>query len=56
MGNIQVVARGREWVVIQRGNLDDISTHMSLDEAIDAARAVAQEKGAKLVVPSVQAQ
>ena len=52
MGNIQIISRGAEWVVIQRGNLSDLSTHQTLDEALSVARDVAARCGAKLVPPT----
>lgn len=52
MGNIQVISRGAQWIVIQRGNLEDISAHGSLDEAISAAQAIAARRHVKFVPPS----
>jgi hypothetical protein len=51
MGNIQIVSRGAQWVVIQRGNLDDLSAHPSLDEAVNAARTIAAERKATFIAP-----
>jgi hypothetical protein len=53
MGNIQIVARGPKWIVIQRGNLDDLSAHLTLDEAIDAAHDIASRNGAKFIAPNI---
>lgn len=52
MGNIQVISRGEQWIVIQRGNLTDLSAHPTLDEAITVAREVAARCGAQLVAPA----
>lgn len=51
MGNIQVISRGAQWIVIQRGDLNDLSAHMSLDEAVNAARDIAARKSVKFVPP-----
>lgn len=52
MGNVQVISRGEQWIVIQRGNLDDLSAHRTLDEAISVAREFAARCGAQLVAPA----
>jgi hypothetical protein len=55
MGNIQVISRGAQWIVIQRGILDDLSQHASLDEAIAAARNIAAQRNAKFIAPRLEA-
>jgi pantoate kinase len=52
MGNIQIISRGEQWVVIQRGNLNDLSAHPTLDEAMTVARDVAARCGAQFVAPA----
>lgn len=54
MGNIQVVSRGAQWVVIQRGNLEDLSLHTSLDEAVAAARRIAAQRNAPFIAPRLE--
>ena len=52
MGNVQVISRGEKWIVIQRGDLNDLSSHPTLDEAISVAREYAARSGVQLVVPT----
>ena len=49
VGDIQVVSRGTEWVVIQRGHLDDLSFHPTMDEATLAGQGLAKQLGVNFI-------